>query len=331
MGGNEYGLALSDFQALGDHAEAGLLVTTLALGRARRSNDQARIPIAGATVVRRADATLDVVTVGNNGRIPPLGMYSADDPSFPNGYPTDHGETSAIRVAGDVSAVDWKNAVFATTLSPCIMCARSITYLHSLGLTRVVIAEAKSFPGKKDMLAALPGMVMVELTNAYAVEMMKTVSRRYPWDWAADIGEVPPGRPEYAAGLEGDAARREALLARVFALHDSGTVAALIGPDDSGADIVLGSGGDTRAAHGGNPCMSAVMVAIGSAGSAANIRESVVVFHTGADQVVGIGEFGHASLGACELFRPAAVLSNNPFDAELTRLLDAAGVRILTG
>ena len=32
-------------------------------------------------------------------------------------------------------------------------------------------------------------------------EMMEAFERRYPWDWAADIGELPP-KPEWARALK---------------------------------------------------------------------------------------------------------------------------------
>jgi tRNA(Arg) A34 adenosine deaminase TadA len=326
----DYGLNKALFDKLGDYAEAGLLATTLALARARRSSDEARIPIAGAIVVRRSDASLEVVSVGNNGRIPPLGQYDADDPSYPIGYPTDHGETATVRLAGDITRIDWANAVFVTTLSPCIMCGRTIAYLHSLGLNRLVIAEAKSFPGSKDMLEALPGMLVVELSNEYAVDMMKIVSRRYPWDWAADIGEIPAAEPGYAAALAEDGSRQQELLTQMRNLHNGNTAAALVGPNSSGGDRIIASAADARDEHGGNPCFSAVMIAIGKATATANIRESVIVFYCAEQQSVDIDVFGHSSQGACELFRPAAVLSNRDLDSDLKKVLESVAIRILT-
>ena len=71
---------------------------------------------------------------------------------------------------------------------------RSITHLHSLGLSRVVILEGRSFPGRKDLLKALedPPMQIVELSNQDAIDAMGVFARKYPWDWAADIGMIPP-------------------------------------------------------------------------------------------------------------------------------------------
>ena len=120
--------------------------------------------------------------MGCNNRIPE--KYKYGSPGI--GYPTDHGETSALRtIQANFNSLDWSNAVFATTLSPCVMCTRSLIHLHSLGLRRLVIAEAKTFQGpSNELLRNLPGMTVVELTNADGIAMMQDFARTYPWDWA---------------------------------------------------------------------------------------------------------------------------------------------------
>ena len=66
------------------------------------------------------------------------------------------------------------------------------------------------------------------------------------------------------------------------------------------------------------------MIAMGAAGSSVNLRETVlVVSAAGAHQSLGVREFGDSSLGACELFRPAVVLSDVPIDEELTASLES--------
>merc|ERR1712232_1186192 len=119
---------LSDFQSLGIYAEAGLKATTLALEQAARSGAAGRIPIAGAAVQREADGALTVVAVGCNGRIPAAEGI---------GYPTDHGETCAMRLIDNFTSWDWSRIVFATSLSPCIMCTRTLLHMNKLGLTRL--------------------------------------------------------------------------------------------------------------------------------------------------------------------------------------------------
>ena len=299
-------MQLDDFAPLGDHAAAGHAAVTLALEAGVRSGAVGRIPISGAAVARRPDGTLETICVGVNGRIP------ADHGP---GYPTDHGETGAIRHLTDCASVPWSEVVFATTLSPCIMCTRSLMHLHSLGLRRLVIAESESFGGRKDLLRPLAGMQIVELTHPPAVEMMQRFARTYPWDWAADIGEIPPGR----LLVELDAA---GLVARLRSI--GGDAGVFDGAGDCIAHAV-----DRRADTGGNPVWAAGMVAMGQAGSAVNLREHILVVD-GPEGGAELSEeaFGLSTLGACELFRPAAVVSALPVSAALRRTLEAAGVRV---
>ena len=315
-------LELSHFASLGEFAKAGLRSTTLALERAQRSFGEGRIPIAGAAVSMDAGGQLTTVTVGNNGRIPPPGTDSI-------GYPTDHGETAAIRELADVGAWDWSRVVFTTTLSPCIMCNRTLSYLYTLGLNKIVIAEAQTYPGTKDLLKKLPGMTLVELTNPEGVRMMRAFSRTYPWDWAADIGEVPPQDLAFARGLSHNAEVQKQLISDVVKEH-------LRGNSDYSAGVVspkgklITSAGDQRSDHGGNPTYSAAMIAMGEAGSSVNLRECVLVFAAGDTRTLaGVAEFGHSSLGACELFRPAAVLSNVAFDDALKEALGKVRVEVI--
>ncbi|MFT4624077.1 MAG: creatinine deaminase [Myxococcota bacterium] len=298
---------LADFAALGPFAAAGLRATRLAIGQATESSAAGRIPIAGAAVERRPDGTLRTVTVGCNGRIPADGGP---------GYPTDHGETGAVRHLHDLSAVPWERVVFATTLSPCIMCTRTLLHLHGLGLSRVVVAEAASFPGRKALLANA-GMQLVELTNPDAVTLMQRFARTHPWDWQADIGGIPPracscDAPRCACADGPDPAP---VLAHLAA---RGHHAAVVARDGT----VVATAADGRAAHGHNPVYSAPMLAIGRAGSAINLREHTLV--VAADVPVDIDTFGLSSLGACELFRPQAVVLGAPAAVDLEDAFAAA-------
>jgi cytosine deaminase len=313
-------LSLSDFHALGDFAPAGLRATELALERAERSASQGRVPIAGAAVAMAEDGTLHIVTVGNNGRIP-----APDDPG--PGYPTDHGETAAIRAVADVRAVDWRRVVFTTTLSPCIMCTRTLIHLYHLGLTRFVVAESKSFTGHQEMLAALPGAVVVELTNPGAVSMMGRFARTWPWDWSADIGEIPPADLDWVSRLASDRESQARLLHEVASTAGAGAPAGVV--DRTGAIVARSS--DQRHQHGNNPTMSAPMIAMGLAGSAVNLRGCVLVLAGGkANQNLTVEAFGDSSLGACELFRPAGLSTDQAVDPALSAALGRAGVVIMS-
>ena len=179
----------------------------------------------------------------------------------------------------------------------------------------------QTFPGTKAELKALPGMTFVELTNQKAVRMMQAFARTYPWDWNADIGLIPL--------FDGNRLLRDAALRATLALaHHPGVgmVAKAVVVDREGA--VLESASDGRADHGGNPCLGAPIVAMGRAGSSVNLRECAVGFLVGRDAPVGIADFGLASMGCCELFRPAAVFSNAPFDDELTGVLEGKGIAV---
>eukprot|EP00928_Gymnodinium_smaydae_P029799 TRINITY_DN22343_c0_g1_i1.p1 TRINITY_DN22343_c0_g1~~TRINITY_DN22343_c0_g1_i1.p1 ORF type:complete len:341 (+),score=30.63 TRINITY_DN22343_c0_g1_i1:31-1023(+) len=302
-------LPLEDFASLGAFAPAAKRATEIALGRAAQSGKVGRIPIAGAAVLQREDGQsegTELICEGCNGRVP------EHDNGI--GYPTDHGETAALRNIKDFGSVDWSRAVFATTLSPCVMCTRSLIHLHSLGLKRIVIAESKSFPGRKDLLESLPGMQLVELTNEDGMQMMNAFARRYPWDWAADIGEVPP----VAACQTADPTDAFALLQR------KNENAAIVSSDGR----VISSSADERKVYDGNPVRCATMRAFGLAGSAINIREHTLVIHSEV-QPMDVNAFGLSALGACELFRPRAVIFNTGVTTELEKTLTAAGIEVI--
>ena len=261
----EDSLRLEQFEKFGEYAAAGRLATQKALVEAQRSMAAGRIPIAGAVVIREEDGRLTAVATGHNGRIP----GADDEASGPNGYPTDHGETGCLRSVTDFKSVDWKRAVFATTLSPCVMCTRSILHLHALGLSRVVIAESKSFPGRKDLLHAVknPTMQIVELTNDVAIRDMGLFARKYPWDWAADIGQIPQSHSAAELGrvlFEDDEHGPTPAFKKLFdpvcdeldAFEAGAEVAAVAAVVMLESGKVLALAADKRSASGGNPVLS---------------------------------------------------------------------------
>jgi tRNA(Arg) A34 adenosine deaminase TadA len=318
-----FGLDDADFEPLGEFAPAGLAATRLALGRAARSARERRVPIAGAAVHMARDGRLTTIAVGTNGRIP--GPEESG-----RGYPTDHGETATVRQIEDVAAIEWDRVVFTTTLSPCIMCNHTLAYLHGLGLERVVVAESESFGGTADDLTRLPGMQLLALTNEDAVVMMKRFARTYPWDWNADIGLIPPGNPAEVERVAGDPRVASTACATIRAETGdppvAGCASAVIGPDGRLEATAV----DARASRGGNPALSAPMLAIGRAGSAVNLRDCVLVVTVPRPgDELSLARFGHASLGACKLFRPGVVLTDGIVAADLKAGLEGAGVRVL--
>ena len=258
--------------------------------------------------------------LGQNGRIPPLPGGEE------RGYPTDHGETAAIRQIKDVSKVDWSQVVFATSLSPCVMCGAALAWLWKLGLRRVVVAESLNFNGTADMLAQLEGMTVVRLSSRRAQTMMKSFSCRYPWDWAADIGEIPPCDLKFSQSLEA----LDCL--RTFVNDMSSSMP----PKHQAAVVSMkgthASAEDERDQSGGNETRSAVMLAMGKAGSHINLRECVIVFKaisTPSSSTISLDDFGTVSIGACKLFRPAKVVLTAPPSIELESSLKDAGIPLL--
>lgn len=298
---------LSAFDKLGPLATAGLEATRRAIACASNSAAFGRIPIAGAVAVApedcRPNCRPDIIAVEPNGRIPVSGGP---------GYPTDHGETATIRAIGNVREVDWSRAVFVTTLSPCIMCTHAIMALYPLGLRRVVIAESLMFSGWQKLLRKKKGMKVLELTSPVIFEAMSNFQRIYPWDWQADIGNIPPGQ----ASCPHDLAE---LLKQV---RQQGCQAAVVSSDG----CIVAVAADERAKYGGNPVYSSVMLAMGRAGSAINLREHTLLY--AGDGLIDIPDFGEASLGACELFRPFALATDGRLSDQLRARLAHVGVEV---
>lgn len=328
MESNPFGLRLSDFSAFGAFAAAGLEATTAALTRVERSYHQARVPIAGAAVHMDENGALTVLAVGNNGRIPPPPGECADPDPHCKGYPTDHGETGTIRQIEGVGSVDWSRVVFTTSLNPCIMCNRTLTHLWTLGLNKIVVADVSTYEGTADMLKKLPGMILVELNNAVDAGWMTTFARTYPWDWNADIGQIPPANLSLVEELPENTALQEKLLSEVAAaaLGKASFAAGVVTPDQK----LVSTSPDDRAAHDDNPTFSAPMIAMGRAGSSVNLHECAVVFVARDPKVpLDIPGFGHSSRGACELFRPGTLLTNVALADDLRAAMKAAGVPVI--
>ena len=80
------------------------------------------------------------------------------------------------------------------------------------------------------------------------------------------------------------------------------------------------------AADKSHPCRSAVMRAFGLAGSGINLRDHTVVVR---GFFADAAAFGPASLGACELFRPRAVVFESQVPANLRTALEGAGCTVV--
>lgn len=100
-----------------------------------------------------------------------------------DGDPTIHGETAAFKDAGRRRS--YRGTTMATTLSPCWYCSGLI---RQFGISRVVIGEARTFPGGHEWLAE-NGVEVVVVDDPACIEMMESFIREHPELWAEDIGE----------------------------------------------------------------------------------------------------------------------------------------------
>ena len=95
--------------------------------------------------------------------------------------PIAHGEMDCFRAAGRRPRYD--TVTLYTTLSPCMMCAGTIV---QFGVKRVVIGEARNFPGNPDFLRA-HGVKVEIADDAECIELMSRFIREKPELWDEDI------------------------------------------------------------------------------------------------------------------------------------------------
>ena len=134
-----------------------------ALEEARASCSEGGVPV-GAVMVEAGE----IVGRGRNRRVQ-------------DNNPVSHGETDCMKNAGRRS--DYRAVTMYTTLSPCMMCAGTIV---QFGIRRVVIGEAKNFPGNEDFLQG-HGVEVVVLDDPDCIEMMSEFIAAHPDLWFEDI------------------------------------------------------------------------------------------------------------------------------------------------
>ena len=132
---------------------------------ARRGRDSGGIPIGGALFGPDGE----LWGKGHNRRVQ-------------DGDPTIHGETAAFRAAGRRRS--YRGTTMATTLSPCWYCSGLV---RQLGISRVVIGEARTFSGGHEWLAE-NGVEVVVLDDPECVAMMELFIAEHPELWYEDIG-----------------------------------------------------------------------------------------------------------------------------------------------
>jgi cytosine deaminase len=137
----------------------------VAVAEARAGLAEGGIPIGGALF--GADGTL--LGSGRNRRVQ-------------DGDPAMHGETNAFRNAGRQPT--YRGTTMVTTLSPCWFCSGLV---RQFGISRVVIGEARTFPGGHEWLAE-NGVDIVILDDRGCVKMMTEFIEANPVLWGEDIG-----------------------------------------------------------------------------------------------------------------------------------------------
>ena len=136
-----------------------------AVRAARKSLSEGGIPI-GAALARGNE----VIASGHNERVQ-------------HGDPIAHGEMSALRAAGRQTT--YRDTTLYTTLAPCAMCTGTIIQFK---IPRVVVGEARTFPGEFELLRSR-GVEVLVLDDQRSIDMMRTFQRDNPALWAEDIAE----------------------------------------------------------------------------------------------------------------------------------------------
>ncbi|MDJ0354646.1 nucleoside deaminase [Paenarthrobacter sp. PH39-S1] len=136
-----------------------------AVAAALKSLREGGIPI-GAALARDGQ----VVASGHNERVQ-------------RGDPIAHGEMSALRAAGRQKT--YRDTVLYSTLAPCAMCTGTVLQFK---IPRVVVGEARTFPGEFELLRSR-GVEVVVLDDERCIDMMRSFQRDHPELWAEDIGE----------------------------------------------------------------------------------------------------------------------------------------------
>jgi creatinine deaminase len=139
----------------------------IALEEARTGYAEGGVPIGAALF----DADGALLGRGRNRRV------QDDDPAT-------HAETAAFRAAG--RRPSYRGTTMVTTLSPCWYCAGLVL---QFGITKVIVGEARTFPGRHEWLAE-HGVEVVVLDDVECAALMTAFIRENPGLWNEDIGHA---------------------------------------------------------------------------------------------------------------------------------------------
>jgi len=149
---------------MGDDVQVDQEMMALALRQARISLDAGGVPV-GAVLA----AGGEVLAAGHNERVQ-------------RGDPVAHGEIACLRNAG--RRPSYSDTTLYTTLSPCPLCTGAVLLFQ---IPRVVVGEARTFPGDLDFLRAR-GVEIVLIDDPACAAVMEEFQTRYPEVWSEDIG-----------------------------------------------------------------------------------------------------------------------------------------------
>ena len=149
---------------MGDVGQLDKDMMALALRQARISLEAGGVPVGAVLAVGG-----EVLAAGHNERVQ-------------RGDPVAHGEIACLRNAG--RRPSYADTTLYTTLSPCPLCSGAILLFQ---IPRVVVGEARTFPGDLDFLRAR-GVEIALLDDQGCAAVMEEFQARYPEVWSEDIG-----------------------------------------------------------------------------------------------------------------------------------------------
>jgi cytosine/creatinine deaminase len=98
--------------------------------------------------------------------------------------PIMHAEIDCLRNAGRIGK--YNTTVLYSTLMPCFLCAGAIV---QFGIKRVIVGEAETFLGAKELLLS-KGVDVIDLNLDECKQLMNQFIQTKPDLWKEDIGEL---------------------------------------------------------------------------------------------------------------------------------------------
>lgn len=135
-----------------------------ALEEARQGLAEGGIPI-GSVLVRGEE----IIGRGHNRRVQ-------------LGDPMAHAEIDCLRRAGRQRT--YRDTVLYSTLAPCFLCSGAVV---QFGVPRVIVGEARTFPGAPDFLRQ-HGVEVIDMDDPECVSLMTRFIEENPDLWNEDIG-----------------------------------------------------------------------------------------------------------------------------------------------